>query len=190
MYALYVNNSHKQSLSLPRFSTRTGRIHPAQLNAFSLNAKCFLTEIRSAPCQQHSRSQSSAGTPLDWAIYRHTALHVGYIDGEDQILHVAGAHPFFEYSPQSCIPADTGLKIEALITVANPSDEITKSMIEKACAQTPVRNDPHHQDWNCHNWVGEALTELVDIGFLTEEQRSQGITRMVDACLEAEEEAE
>ncbi|CAI7610763.1 unnamed protein product [Penicillium pancosmium] len=105
------------------------------------------------------------GDPLDWAIYRHTALHPG-------------------------TPADTGLKIEALITVSNPSDEITKNMIEKACVQTPVRNDPHHQDWNCHNWVGEALTELVAIGCLTEEQRSQGITRMVDACLEAEEEAE
>lgn len=130
------------------------------------------------------------GDPLDWAIYRHTALHVRYIDGDDQILHVTGAHPFFEYSPQPGTPADTGLKIEALITVSNPSDEITKNMIEKACVQTPVRNDPHHQDWNCHNWVGEALTELVAIGCLTEEQRSQGITRMVDACLEAEEEAE
>lgn len=130
------------------------------------------------------------GDPVDWAMYRHTALHVKHLDGQDQILHVTGAHPFFEYSPQFATPADTGLKIEALIPVSNPPDEITRAMIENACVQTPVRNDPFHQDWNCHNWIGEALTKLVAIGCLSEEQRSQGITRMVDVCLEAEEEPE
>ena len=130
------------------------------------------------------------GDPIDWAVYRHTALHVKYADGEDQILHVIGAHPFFEYSPQPGTPSDTGLKVEALITVSNPPDTVSKSAIENACARTPVRNDHHNQDWNCHNWVGEALSELVALGCLTKEQRSQGITRMVEACLEAEEEAE
>ena len=130
------------------------------------------------------------GDPLDWAMYRHTAIHIQYADGEENLLHVSGAHPFFQYTPENANPARIQLKLEALIHVSNPSDAITKSMIQSACAQTPVRNDPRNQDWNCHNWVGEALTGLVAIGCVTEEERSAAITRMVDACLEAEDEPE
>ncbi|KAJ5577661.1 uncharacterized protein N7459_006625 [Penicillium hispanicum] len=122
------------------------------------------------------------GDPLDWAMYRHTAIHVRYADGEDNLLHVSGAHPFFQYTPENSDPAEIHLKLEALIPVASPSDAIPKFMIQNTCAQTP--------DWNCHNWVGEALTGLVAIGCVTEEQRSAAITKMVDACLEAEDEPE
>ncbi|KAJ5723439.1 hypothetical protein N7488_001474 [Penicillium malachiteum] len=116
------------------------------------------------------------------------AIHVRYADGEDHLLHVTGAHPFFEYTPQPDDPINIGLKVEALIPVSNPGDSFTKEMIENSCAQTPVRNDPHNKDWNCQNWVGEALTGLVAIGCVTKEQRSTALGRMLDVCLEAEEE--
>ncbi|KAJ5728532.1 hypothetical protein N7493_004862 [Penicillium malachiteum] len=128
------------------------------------------------------------GDPIDWAMYRHTAIHVRYADGEDHLLHVTGAHPFFEYTPQPDDPTNIGLKVEALIPVSNPGDFFTKEMIENSCAQTPVRNDPHNKDWNCQNWVGEALTGLVAIGCVTKEQRSTALGIMLDVCLEAEEE--
>ncbi|KAJ5736042.1 uncharacterized protein N7483_001167 [Penicillium malachiteum] len=128
------------------------------------------------------------GDPIDWAMYRHTAIHVRYADGEDHLLHVTGAHPFFEYTPQPEDPTNIGLKVEALIPVSSPGDSFTKEMIENSCAQTPVRNDPHNKDWNCQNWVGEALTGLVSIGCVTKEQRSTALGRMLDVCLEAEEE--
>ena len=130
------------------------------------------------------------GDPIDWAMYRHTAIHVLDEDGENNLLHVTGAHPFFEYTPENTDPAKIGRKLEALIPVSVPRDMITKSMIWDACARTRIWNDPHHQDWNCHNWVGEALTSLVAIGSVTEEQRSKAITQMVDVCLEAEDEPE
>lgn len=129
------------------------------------------------------------GDPVDWAMYRHTALHVQYADGEDMILHVTGAHPFFEYTPMKNHPKDLNMTIVASILVSNLPDWITKSMIQNACAATPVRNDPRHTDWNCQNWVGEALTRLVAIGCVTETERSGAVSQMVDACLEAEDEA-
>ncbi|KAJ6004865.1 hypothetical protein N7540_012664 [Penicillium herquei] len=128
------------------------------------------------------------GDPIDWAMYRHTAIHVRYADGEDHLLHVTGAHPFFEYTPQPEDPTNIGLKVEALIPVSSPGEFFTKEMIENSCARTPVRNDPHNKDWNCQNWVGEALTGLVAIGCVTKEQRSTALGRMLDVCLEAEEE--
>jgi hypothetical protein len=33
-------------------------------------------------------------------------------------------------------------------------------MIQFACMQTPVRNGNDDRDWNCQNWVGEALSVL------------------------------
>ncbi|KAJ5539787.1 hypothetical protein N7513_008119 [Penicillium frequentans] len=128
------------------------------------------------------------GDPVDWAMYRHTALHVQYADGEDMILHVTGAHPFFEYTPMNNHLKDLNLTIVASILVSTPPDWITKSMIHNACAATPVRNDPRHTDWNCQNWVGEALTRLVAIGCVTETERLDAVSRMVDACLEAGDE--
>lgn len=128
------------------------------------------------------------GDPIDWAMYRHTAIHVRYEDGEDTILHVTGAHPFFAYSPQNGTPEDTGLKVEGLIPVSSPLDKFTKSVIQSVCSQTPVRNDAFHQDWNCQNWVGEALARLVAIGCVTAQERSDALDKMLDVCLEAEDE--
>ncbi|KAJ6096237.1 hypothetical protein N7486_006983 [Penicillium sp. IBT 16267x] len=110
------------------------------------------------------------GDPIDWAMYRHTALHVQYADGEDTILHVTGAHPFFEYTPMNSHPKDLNLIMVASILVSTLSDSITKSMIQTACAATSARNDPRHVYWNCQNWVGEALTRLVAIGCVTESE--------------------
>ncbi|KAJ5092832.1 hypothetical protein N7456_008693 [Penicillium angulare] len=128
------------------------------------------------------------GDPLDWAMYRHTAIHVQYADGEDNILHVTGAHPFFEYTLQNDHPAQVNLKLEALIPVSSPSNAFTKAMIQSTCAITAVRNDLEHQDWNCQNWVGEALANLAAIGCITRQERSDALDKMVDVCLEAEDE--
>ncbi|KAJ5924708.1 hypothetical protein N7466_008895 [Penicillium verhagenii] len=130
------------------------------------------------------------GDPLDWAMYRHTAIHVQYADSENTILHVTGAHPFFEYTPMDNHPQDLTLHLVASVPVATPPDSITKSMIQNACKRTPIWNDPQHPDWNCQNWVGDALARLVAIGCVTNEERSAAVAQMVDVCLEAEDEPE
>lgn len=37
------------------------------------------------------------GSPLDFAKYRHTALHFRFADGEPTTMHIKGAHGFFEF---------------------------------------------------------------------------------------------
>jgi hypothetical protein len=51
-----------------------------------------------------------------------------------------------------------------------------------------VRNEPSNRDWNCQNWVGEALSGLVAVGAVTVEQRGLAIGAMTDVILEAEDE--
>ncbi|KAJ5105872.1 hypothetical protein NUU61_003219 [Penicillium alfredii] len=127
------------------------------------------------------------GDPVDFVKFRHVAIHIRFADGEDNLVHVVGAHPFFIFTNEERDPTTTR-QLAVLIPVASAPDTIAKRAIQKACAATPVRNDLHHQDWNCQNWVGEALSELVEIGCVTEEQRSAAIAQMMDACLEAKDE--
>ncbi|KAJ5648025.1 hypothetical protein N7490_004397 [Penicillium lividum] len=128
------------------------------------------------------------GDPIDWAMYRHTAIHVHFADGQDSIFHVTGAHPFFKYTPLNNHPKNLNLTVVASIPVCSPPDSITKRMIQETCIRVPVWNDPRHSDWNCQNWVGEALAGLVAIGCVTQEERLNAVAQMVDVCLEAEDE--
>jgi hypothetical protein len=40
-------------------------------------------------------------------------------------------------------------------------------------------------DWNSQNWVAEALSNLVSIGCMSEEQRLNAVNRMIDVCIKA-----
>lgn len=74
----------------------------------------------------------------------------------------------------------------AWIPVCTVPDSVTKAKLIFACACTSVRNGNSDRDWNCQNWVGEALTDLVKIGYLTKEERGAAIGKMVETILEAE----
>ncbi|KAJ6138419.1 hypothetical protein N7471_004905 [Penicillium samsonianum] len=113
------------------------------------------------------------GVPVDFSKYRHTALHALYFEGQYDWLHAVGAHPFFKFQKDT----------------ENPMSEPPIAWIPKiilACACTSVRNSNSDRDWNCQNWVGEALTELVKIGCLTKEERGAAIGKMVETILDAE----
>ncbi|KAL2376099.1 hypothetical protein RJ035_008117, partial [Blastomyces gilchristii] len=49
-------------------------------------------------------------------------------------------------------------------------------------AQVPVNNNL--DDWNCQNWVGEALQRLVENNVISAEQISVALDGMVDLLLE------
>lgn len=55
-----------------------------------------------------------------------------------------------------------------------------------AVLSTPIRNGD--ADWNCQNWVGDALGRLVRKGFISGVQKEEGIDAMVDAVLEGADE--
>lgn len=124
------------------------------------------------------------GVPVDFTKYRHTALHILYNEAEQDWLHVVGAHPFFKFQkdPQNPISEEP----IARIPVCRAPESMTKVMIHLACINTAVRNGNGDRDWNCQNWVGEALSELVEIGCVTVEERSVAIGRMVEVILDAE----
>ncbi|CAI7661041.1 unnamed protein product [Penicillium bialowiezense] len=123
------------------------------------------------------------GVPVDFTKYRHTALHADW-DSEHEWLHVVGAHPFFAFqkNDQNPISEDP----IARIPVCSVPESISRSRIQFACVSTPVRNGNDFRDWNCQNWVGEALGELVKIRCVTREEREGAIGRMVEVILEAE----
>ncbi|KAJ5293754.1 hypothetical protein PENANT_c002G09753 [Penicillium antarcticum] len=128
------------------------------------------------------------GIPVDFPKYRHTALHALYNKdtGDNEWLHVVGAHPFFKFQkdPQNPISEEPIV----WIPVCTVPESVTRAMIHAACSRTAVRNEPSNWDWNCQNWVGEALAGLVDVEAVSEEQRGLAIGVMADVILEAEDE--
>ncbi|KAJ5551007.1 hypothetical protein N7535_001054 [Penicillium sp. DV-2018c] len=124
------------------------------------------------------------GAPVDFSKYRHTALHAQYPTGESDWLHVVGAHPFFKFQQDSKNPVSEAPI--AMIPVCIAPESLSKVMIHMVCASTPVRNTNRDRDWNCQNWVGEALAKLVKVGCLSEEERRVAIGKMVEIILEAE----
>lgn len=128
------------------------------------------------------------GDPIDIVMFRHTAIHFTFPDGQQSAMHVVGAPSMFDFEEAEGIDPTKVTGLAGLIYVASVPDVIERTSIKDACVRTPVRNDREHRDWNCQNWVGEALTELVEIGCLTQEERSAALDKMMDVCLEAADE--
>lgn len=126
------------------------------------------------------------GVPLDFSKYRHTALHAQYSESEQDWLHVGGANPIFTFQRDSKDPSSE--PPIAQIPVCTAPESIIRQKICVACLNTPVRNGRDDLDWNCQNWVGDALTELVKIGCVTKEERSAAINEMVGVILDAKDE--
>ncbi|KAJ5669692.1 hypothetical protein N7462_010762 [Penicillium macrosclerotiorum] len=78
--------------------------------------------------------------------------------------------------------------ITDLIRVAELPDTISEATIRGVVSRTPVKNGPQDIDWNCWNWVGDALTRIVNYRYLNVSQRASAIHEMTDVCLEAEDE--
>lgn len=125
------------------------------------------------------------GTPLDLTETRHTALYVRYPDGDEGMMHITGPLNFFSYAYDRKDPSKSR-KLVALIEVTSLTTPVKKEEVRAACRDTKVRNDL--KDWNCQNWVGDALSSLVDIGYVTAQERSVALDRMVDVCIDAKDE--
>ncbi|KAJ5652187.1 hypothetical protein N7507_009613 [Penicillium longicatenatum] len=126
-------------------------------------------------------------SPLDYARYRHTAL-------------------FFEFEPQ----AQAQKKYAADHTQMEPETEYIKSSVMEVIGSpgfmsfserqnwgipvsstisgTIIRDGDGDTDWNCQNWVGDALGRLVKAGYLDSGARDHGLDAMIDVVMEAEDE--
>jgi hypothetical protein len=84
------------------------------------------------------------------------------------------------YDPNS----STSLKFAGEVVVARLRRAVTKSEIRSILREgAPTRNrDP---EFNCQIWVGDALQVLVNAHLITREERSNGISGMIDVTMEA-----
>lgn len=72
--------------------------------------------------------------------------------------------------------------------MAEIPDSARAASIKAVIYATPIRNGRSDLDWNCQNWVGEALARLVDSGYVSAAQRDQALDKMIDVCMEAGDE--
>lgn len=128
------------------------------------------------------------GEPLDLTKYRHTALFFEFSNGSTCAMHIQGAHGFFEFQSLNNYRPEQSRKLANKLLVATLQDHITETSIRDVVSRTSVRNRPADADWNCQGWVADALTRLVNHGYLNASQRASAIDRMTDACLEARDE--
>ncbi|PYH93062.1 hypothetical protein BO71DRAFT_400053 [Aspergillus ellipticus CBS 707.79] len=127
------------------------------------------------------------GDPLDYAKKRHTAVYVTFPDGDQSLLHIVGSHGFFEYKDEVGKDPQASARLATLIHVSTLTKTTSKPDIKAACQRTKIWNELGHRDWNCQNWVGDALDGLVAIGCVTAEERRGAVDKMVEACVEAKD---
>ncbi|KAJ5819860.1 hypothetical protein N7474_005451 [Penicillium riverlandense] len=138
-------------------------------------------------------------SPLDFARYRHTALYFQFPaeetapepDLKSSLMEIVGSHGFFTFSERINwdIPVHS-TELARIITLTLLPQKATIAEIPKlraTVASTPILANGE-RDWNCQNWVGDALARLVAAGYLDSAERNRGLDGMVDAVLEAKDE--
>ncbi|CBF87485.1 uncharacterized protein ANIA_09369 [Aspergillus nidulans FGSC A4] len=131
------------------------------------------------------------GDPLDYSEYRHTALYFQFASSSRSIMHVIGCPGLFRFAHArgaGIDPANVGI-LAKVVPVTDIPTKIGEDSICQTVERTPIRNGRDDLDWNCQNWVGDALARLVDRGWITQEHREDAIDKMADACLEARDDA-
>lgn len=72
------------------------------------------------------------------------------------------------------------------VPVGKLTTPMTKAQVAQIIYETPIDN--RSREFNCQTWVGDALQLLATKGYLAQKDCDNGISRMVDATLEAKDE--
>lgn len=79
----------------------------------------------------------------------------------------------YEYNPM-----DSGSLVgHPTIAVINRQVDVVSAIVQG----TPIKLD---LEWNCQHWVSDALQRLVEVNYITAEEKDQGIDLMVDVLLQ------
>lgn len=133
------------------------------------------------------------GEPLDYPRYRHAAIYVEFDDRENRnrnngtLFHVIGTLGLFDFRENPGYNPAGDSTLRKKVEVGRVPDQVSPPTLRSVLAVTNVRNSNQDADWNCQNWVGDALRRLVGLGWLSSEQMDVALDAMVDACLEAED---
>ncbi|KAB8073649.1 hypothetical protein BDV29DRAFT_175139 [Aspergillus leporis] len=125
------------------------------------------------------------GSPLDYSEYRHTALHFEFPPGNTSTMHVVGTQGLFVFQEDVNQDPHDGGDLAKTVPVGDIEPSVSAEAIRRAVSATVIKNGRQDLDWNCQNWVGDALANLVSRGLLSREVRERAVDGMVEACLEA-----
>lgn len=132
------------------------------------------------------------GSPLDYQMYRHTALCLRPTDptntSSSSPMLIQASGPKGEYvleTVDNCDPA-TNSALAKEVHVATIRAPVSKIQLAALLYQVSVRNgDP---EFDCQKWVGDALQKLAEAGCIERDECEKGIEGMVEIIMEAEDE--
>ena len=124
------------------------------------------------------------GSPLDASRLRHVALFIRYEDYSTLALHVIGPIGFFDFQVDEVADPIKDVDFIEFIPVADLA-AVPKPLLVAVSKAVSIQTDA---DWNCQNWVGDALKAMLEQGWITREERLNAIDRMVEIVLEAPDE--
>jgi hypothetical protein len=134
-----------------------------------------------------------SGDPIDAPQYRHTGLLIQHLSQEGTVkgqrfLEVVGAAGFFspEETPD-CDPMNDSLFVGMVVVATMPASGSSDSRLRAAIWSTTINNE--EIDWNCQNWVGDALYSCTKAGLISKDETERAIDGMTDFILEAPDEA-
>lgn len=123
------------------------------------------------------------GDPFDIQSTRHTALFVEMKD-DNLLVHIVGTVDMFNKEVVENVQPSRSSRFLRTIHVAKLLGK-TKAEIRSQLSSTPIQSG---RDWNCQNWVADALKGISDKAWITAQSRSSAIDKMVDLVMEAPEE--
>lgn len=123
--------------------------------------------------------------PVDYQKWRHTALSFKFSNPASApvMVHIVGAPGLFtlqvvpNYDP---IGSRTIAGIHTIGTLLRP---ISKDQLITFVSQTPIDN--RSSEFNCQNWVHDALKRLKDAGYLTPTMFDEAFDEMMEITLQA-----
>ncbi|KAL2392913.1 hypothetical protein ABEF95_001855 [Exophiala dermatitidis] len=115
------------------------------------------------------------GTP-DTPSRRHTALFIEMSDGSNLMVHIVGEAPHFRKDMRENTRPDQSVRFLKEIFVANITGK-TMAQIGAVAFGTQIRSGG---DWNCQNWVSDALRAICAKNWITEHARSAADAAMMD----------
>lgn len=122
------------------------------------------------------------GDPVDLPEYRHAALFLEFSNGSTCVLHIKGAPGILEFHMKENYNPEQSQYLGKKIPVAEIPESIDELSIRGVISRTPVKLD---RDWNCQNWVEDALIRMADNGYIDISQQQSAFYSMFDTCLEA-----
>jgi hypothetical protein len=132
-----------------------------------------------------------AGTPSGDPKSAHTSIyleHEGDSENKGTNFQLVGRHPVFRLEHRESYNPSSKGNLRGKVPVRHLPTSASRSEVSSLFADTRVKNSLEDADWNCRNWVGDVLQNMVGRKWLTMGERDKALDKMIDLCLDIEDE--